>query len=284
MGEGPNRDQEELWSSVPGQKWVLNARVLDAMMAPALDCVLEAAALQAGERVLDIGCGTGASTLAAAERVGPEGRVTGADISPVMLEAARKRAVGARCKNADFVVADAQVHGFEPGAYDAIISRFGVMFFDDPVAAFANMAKALRPGGRVHVVGWSGMERNPWFSLPRQAAVERLGEVAADDPRAPGPMAFAELDYVRGILDSAGLREVTAKEVAVDLTPMGTVLHVAKFAAHLGPAARVLMEKGGTIEDKAAIIDALAEDFQPYATRDGVRVPAVLTLYGARRG
>jgi len=284
MSEGPNREQAEFWSSDSGEKWVRNARVLDAAMAPALERVLEAASLQAGERVLDIGCGTGASTLAAAGQVGPGGRVTGADISPVMLEAARRRADEAGCDTVDFLVADAQTHGFEPGAFDAIISRFGVMFFADPVAAFANMAQALRPGGRMHVICWSGMARNPWFSLPRQAAVDRLGEVAAGDPRAPGPTAFAELDYVRGILESAGLKAVTAEEVEVDLTPMGTVHEVAKFAVHLGPAARVLMEKGGTAEDKAAMVDALAGEFQAYATPEGVRVPAVLTLYGARRG
>ncbi|MEQ8899199.1 MAG: class I SAM-dependent methyltransferase [Roseovarius sp.] len=284
MSKAPNSGQAEFWSSVTGDKWVRNAHVLDAAMAPALDCVLQAAALQPGERVLDIGCGTGASTLAAARRVGPGGHVTGADISPVMLEAARQRAAEAGCDQAGFVAADAQTHAFEAAAYDAMISRFGVMFFDDPVAAFANMAKALRPGGRMHVICWSGLQQNPWFSLPRQVAVDRLGETGPDDPRAPGPMAFAELDYVRGILDSAGLEEISAEEVALDLTPMGTVEEVAKFATHIGPASRVLMEKDGTKEDKAAIIDALAERFQAFATPEGVRVPAVLTLFGARRG
>lgn len=283
MSEGPNRDQAEFWSSESGNKWVENAAVLDAAMAPALDAVLEAAALQPGERVLDIGCGTGASTLAAAAAVGPDGRVTGADISPVMLEGARKRAAEAGCVTVDFVVADAQTHGFEPGAFDAMISRFGVMFFADSVAAFANLATAMRPGGRMHFVCWSGLQENPWFSLPRQVAVDRLGAPEPADPRAPGPMAFAERDFVTGILERAGLAEVHSQEVSVGLTPLGTVEEVAKFAAHVGPASRILKEKDGTAEDARVIVEALSEKMQAFATPDGVRVPATLNLYSAIR-
>lgn len=283
MSEGPNRDQAEFWSSESGNKWVENAAVLDAAMAPALDAVLEAAALQPGERVLDIGCGTGASTLAAAAAVGPDGRVTGADISPVMLEGARKRAAEAGCATVDFVVADAQTHGFEPGAFDAMISRFGVMFFADSVAAFANLATAMRPGGRMHFVCWSGLQENPWFSLPRQVAIDRLGAPEPADPRAPGPMAFAERDYVTGILERAGLAEVSSQEVSVGLTPLGTVEEVAKFAAHVGPASRILKEKDGTAEDARVIVEALSEKMQAFATPDGVRVPATLNLYSAIR-
>ena len=283
MSEGPNRDQAEFWSSESGNKWVENAAVLDAAMAPALDAVLEAAALQQGERVLDIGCGTGASTLAAAAAVGPDGRVTGADISPVMLGGARKRAAEAGCATVDFVVADAQTHGFAPGAFDAMISRFGVMFFADSVAAFANMAKAMRPGGRMHFVCWSGLQENPWFSMPRQVAIDRLGAPEPADPRAPGPMAFAERDFVTGILEQAGLAEVHSQEVSVDLTPLGSVEEVAKFAAHVGPASRILKEKDGTAEDARVIVEALSEKMQAFATPDGVRVPATLNLYSAIR-
>lgn len=116
MSEAPNSGQAAFWSSDAGAKWVHNAAALDATLAPALECVLASAGLRAGERVLDIGCGTGASTLTAAGRVGPEGRVTGADISPVMLEAARRRVAEAACVRADFIEADAQAHAFEPGA------------------------------------------------------------------------------------------------------------------------------------------------------------------------
>lgn len=283
MSDGPNMDQAKFWSSEPGNKWVENAVVLDAAMAPALDCVLDAAGLQPGERVLDIGCGTGASTLAAAGSVGTDGRVTGADISPVMLDGARRRAADAGCDRVEFIEADAQTHGFEPGAFDAMISRFGVMFFADSVAAFANMARAMRPGGRMHFVCWSGLQRNPWFSLPRQVAVDRLGAPEPLDPRAPGPMAFSELDYVTGILESAGLTGVSAREVEVDLTPIGTVKDVAKFAAHVGPASRILKEKGGTADDTRAIVETLTEQMRVYETPEGVRVPAVLNLFAAVR-
>lgn len=283
MSEGPNKDQAEFWSSESGNKWVENAVFLDAAMAPALDCVLDAAALQPGESVLDIGCGTGASTLAAAEAVAPGGRVAGADISPVMLEAARTRAAEAGWETVEFMLADAQTHAFEPGVFDAMISRFGVMFFADSTAAFGNMAQAMRPGGRMHFACWSGLLRNPWFSLPREVAVARLGAPEPADPRAPGPMAFAEPDYVIGILESAGLVEVSAREVEIELTPLGTVEEVAKFAAHVGPASRILKEKGGTAEDTRVIVDALSERMRDYATPEGVRVPAVLNLFSAKR-
>ena len=180
-------------------------------------------------------------------------------------------------------MADAQTHGFAPGAFDAMISRFGVMFFADSVAAFANMAKAMRPGGRMHFVCWSGLQENPWFSMPRQVAIDRLGAPEPADPRAPGPMAFAERDFVTGILEQAGLAEVHSQEVSVDLTPLGSVEEVAKFAAHVGPASRILKEKDGTAEDARVIVEALSEKMQAFATPDGVRVPATLNLYSAIR-
>lgn len=284
MSDGPNRDQAEFWTSESGGKWVENADFLDRTLAPALDCVLEAADLRPGERVLDIGCGTGASMLAAAQAVGPEGRVTGADISPVMLQGARARAAEAGCATVTFLEADAQTHHFGRGAFDAMISRFGVMFFADSVAAFENMGRAMRRGGRMHFVCWSGLGQNPWFALPRQVAIDRLGAPEPADPRAPGPMAFAERDYVTGILESAGLTEVTAREVAVDLTPPGPVEEVARFAAHVGPASRILKERNGTAEDAEAIVEALTGMMRDYATPEGVRVPAVLNLYSAVRG
>jgi hypothetical protein len=145
------------------------------------------------------------------------------------------------------------------------------------------MAKAMRPGGRMHFVCWSGLQENPWFSLPRQVAVDRLGAPEPADPRAPGPMAFAERDYVTGILEQAGLAEVHSQEVSVDLTPLGTVEEVAKFAAHVGPASRILKENDGTAEDARVIVEALSEKMQACATPDGVRVPATLNLYSAIR-
>ncbi|MEQ9258684.1 MAG: class I SAM-dependent methyltransferase [Roseovarius sp.] len=282
MSATPNRDQAEYWASAPGEKWVKHQEKLDALLAPVLARLLEEARLAPGERVLDIGCGTGASTLAAAEQVGRQGAVLGADISPPMLTRAKARAEAAGIGQASFLEADVQAHPFEPASFDATISRFGVMFFADPVAAFANVATALREGGRVAFMAWAGLKENPWFSVPRAAAIERLGAPPPGDPRAPGPMAFAEADYAVGLLEAAGLKDVSATPVSLDLTPTGTLDEVAKFSAYLGPAVRILQEMGGTKEDAAAIAQAVRVEFEPYRTETGLRVPAVLNLLTAR--
>lgn len=282
MTGAPNRDQAEFWSSEPGAKWVENAVILDAMFAPVLRRLLDAARLPRGARVLDIGCGTGASSLEAARAVGPEGHVTGADISPLMLARARERAAQAGLSNTAFISADAQTHPFAPATFDAMISRFGMMFFADPVAGFASIARALKPGAAMTFIAWGPLAANPWFAVPRAAAVERLGPPAPADPRAPGPMAFAEPEYVVDLLTQAGLAEAAAEEVTVMLTPAGTLAEVAAFATEVGPASRILREKEGTAEDARAIGAEVRRRLEPFVTGDGLHVPAALNLFTAK--
>lgn len=282
MTGAPNQSQAEFWSSAPGAAWVENAATLDTMMAPVLRRLLDEARLPEGARVLDIGCGTGASSLEAARAVGPAGHVTGADISPVMLARARERAAQEGLSNTAFVEADAQTHSFAPDGFEAMISRFGMMFFADPVAAFANIARALRPGARLSFIAWGPVTGNPWFAVPRAAAVERLGAPAPADPRAPGPMAFSDADYVTDMLTRAGLADAAAQVVSVTLTPPGTLRDAAGFATQVGPASRILREKEGTEEDARAIEAAVHRGMEPFVTADGLHVPAVLNLFTAR--
>ena len=251
------------------------------MMQPVLDRLLTEAALAPGARVLDIGCGTGASTIAAAKIVGPEGHVTGADISGIMLDLARNRTRSAGIANARFLEGDAQTYDFGDAAYDTIMSRFGVMFFGDPVAAFANIRKALKPGGTMVFLAWAGLSANPWFAVPRQAAIDVLGAPEPSDPRAPGPMAFQEQDYVAGILRDAGWHNVTIEEIGLDLTPPGTVANVAGFATHLGPASRIIDDLGGTDVDTQKVKALVAARLADFASGDVVRVPARLNLVRA---
>lgn len=276
-----NADQAEYWNSASGQTWATHQDRLDTLLAGALEAVLERAAPQPGEHVLDIGCGTGASSLALSELVGADGHVTALDISEPLLDLARARAKG--CRNLDFVLGDAQVHPFDAESADLVISRFGVMFFDDPVAAFANLLSATRHGGRLAMICWQGAPENPWFMVPMQAAMDRLGKPEPMDPHAPGPMAFKDIDRVTGILSDAGWTAAHGERVEVDLIPPYPLDEAAGFAATLGPATRLLREKGGGEEDAAAIRAATAAVFAPYQDDTGLRLPGRLIVYTAKR-
>jgi len=275
----PNQAQAEFWSEGGGRKWVEFQDVLDATLAPALNLLMEGAALRPGQSVLDIGCGAGASSLAAAEAVGSEGQVTGVDISAPLLQKAARRA--ASLPNVSFARGDAQTCAF-PARHDALISRFDVMFFGDPAAAFANMARALRSSGQITFVCWAGLDMNPWFLIPAQIAARHLG--APDKPalHAPGPMAFADVEYTFAMLERAGLRGVTITPHQVILTPPGDAAQVAAMAIRIGPAAsRIAAVEAGKPEIariQADITRALA----PFQTAQGVRIPAALHLCQAR--
>lgn len=279
----PNRDQVEFWNSASGRKWVDHQGWMDETLGGVLDCLLESAALRSGEVVLDVGCGTGATTLAAAVAVGPEGRAEGVDISTAMVDRARARAAEAGIGNVAFRLCDAQTHAFAEASYDVVVSRFGMMFFDSPVAAFANIARALAPGGRMTFLAWAGIGGNPWFALPRQAAIDRLGVPAPTDPSAPGPLAFQDRGRVAALMAEAGLAWVSAEEITVELAPPGSVEEVARLATLVGPAARILRERGGSEDDARAIEAAVARAIQPFAGPGGLRIPATLNSFSARR-
>ncbi len=280
MSETPNVGEAEYWRSA--QQWVDCQDVLDALLQPVLDLLLSEAALQPGEQVLDIGCGTGASTMAAARIVDAAGHVTGADISAIMLERARTRARAARLENLSFVEADAQHHPFDRATCDAIISRFGVMFFEDPVTAFRNIRQAAIPKGRLVFLCWASLPKNSWFAVPRQAAVDVLGTVPPPEPRAPGPMAFEDRDYVTDILRDAGWGDVAVTESSLILTPKGSVAEVASFATRLGPASRIIKDLQGSEADTARIENMMSKKLEPFVTGTQVRVPALLNLVHAR--
>lgn len=281
MAETSDTDQSEYWRSA--QQWVEEQEVLDSLMQPVLNRLLAEARLTSGARVLDIGCGTGASTIAAAQLVGTAGHVTGADISGIMLDLARRRTREAGLDNVSYLEGDAQTHPLGEATHDIVMSRFGVMFFGDPVAAFANIRKALKPGGTMVFLAWAGLSGNPWFAVPRQAAIDVLGAPAPADPRAPGPMAFQEQDYVAGILHDAGWEGVEIAEVAVDLTPPGSIADVAAFATRLGPASRIIADLEGSEADTQKIEALVAARMADFASGEALHVPARLNLVRAKR-
>jgi hypothetical protein len=156
------------------------------------------------------------------------------------------------------------------------------MFFADPVAAFRNIARALAPGGRLVFVAWAGPEHNPWFTIPQRAAVARLGPVEPTPPEAPGPMAFRDAARVTGLLEAAGLRDARAEAIDLGLANPGGLDAVMSLVGSIGALPRVLREKGGTPEDRAAILADVRATLARYATPEGIRLPARVIVYSAR--
>ena len=280
MGQS-NADQNEFWNSEPGQNWVRFQADLDAISREVGNLLLEACEPREGEAALDVGCGAGATTLALARALAPSGRVHGVDISSPLLARASASRDELGIGNVTFERADAQDHAFPPAAFDLVASRFGMMFFADPVAAFRNLRSALRPGGRIAFVAWAGPEDNPWFAWPHRIATARRGAVAATPPDAPGPMAFQDIERVRGILADAGFSRCDGRAVAVDLHHPGGLEAIEKLVTVVGPVARVLREKDGTEEDKAAIAAEVAARFAQFRSSDGIRIPARVNVFTA---
>lgn len=266
-----NDDQIAHWNSQSGQNWADDADKLDAMMADVAAGGLAAASPRTGETALDIGCGTGATALALADAVGPEGRVTGVDVSAPMLAVARARA-GARA-NVRFVEADAAAHSFAPQSVDLVFSKFGVMFFNDPVAAFANIRKAVKPDGRLAFVCWAALKDNPFATLPMGAALKHLPPQPPADPFAPGPFAFADADRTRRLLETAGFVAPKVAAFETTLRVGATPASAANEAGRVGMASRLLANQPEELKQK--VIADLEELYRPFDTPRGVVLPAL---------
>jgi SAM-dependent methyltransferase len=201
-----NANQIADWNGRSGEYWVANQARLDAMLAVFGQAAIEAAAPATGEGVLDVGCGTGASSLELATRVGAGGHVLGVDISEPLID--RARALAPQDTPTLFQVADASSAELPEGAFDILFSRFGVMFFDDPTGAFAHMRRALKPGGRVAFVCWRGLAENDWVRLPMGAIRGIVPPPAPPGPEAPGPFSFGDRERVARILTAAGFTDI----------------------------------------------------------------------------
>jgi SAM-dependent methyltransferase len=233
----------EEWIGPVGEEWARRGAALERLLGPAGAAGLRALAPGAGERILDLGCGGGASTAALADAVGPEGRVTGIDVSPDLLAVARARLAGRG--NVELIEADAGRHPFAPSAEDALFSRFGAMFFDDPPAAFANLRRALKPDARAVFVAWREPARNQWAAVPMTFVQEGLGGAVATG--GPGPFAWADPAVYRPLLQGAGFREVreTTHEFMAEIADgddPDPVARAAAFMTRVGPLARRLRE------------------------------------------
>jgi SAM-dependent methyltransferase len=238
-GEQPNAAMIDFWNEAGGKVWAAEHERLDRQIRALGEAGLKALSPRAGETVLDIGCGTGVTSLAIAAAVGPSGQVVGVDVSRPMLAIAE--AAGARVPQLRFIEADAQTHGFDAGAFDAAFSRFGVMFFADPQAAFANIRRALKPCGRLLFVCWQSLKLNDWMRIPLEAALPLLPPQPAPDPLAPGPFAFADAARVRTILESAGFSGV---DILPHVQPIGgnSLAATLELTLKVGPLGAILRE------------------------------------------
>ena len=279
---GPNAGQIAYWNNKAGPRWVATQERMDALLAPLMHAGLDRARPAAGERVVDIGCGCGATLLELAGRVGPNGSVLGVDISAPMLARARERVDAGSLANVRLTQSDAATHGFAPGSFDLAFSRFGVMFFDQPIGAFANIRAALAPTGRLAFVCWAPPRDNPWFTVPLTAVRPHLPPQPETDPDAPGPFAFADPDRVRGILAASGYStiDIARHDTAMRICGPGEIEAAARFAAENGPVGRALAGAGP--EARAAAEQAIVAEFRRIEGPGGIELRGSVWLVAAR--
>jgi SAM-dependent methyltransferase len=272
----PDGGQTKLWNGPSGRAWVEEQELLDAMFQPMEDLLVEAVSAGAGRRVLDVGCGTGSTTLAVARRLGAQGRCTGIDISEPMLAAARARSEREGIP-ADFIRADAQTHAFEPASFDMIISRFGVMFFDDPVQAFANLRRASKEGATLRFIAWRSPSENPFMTTAERAAAPLLPNLPARRTDGPGQFAFADERRVRGILEESGW-------AGIDIQPLDVACtfpekELVRYLTRLGPVGQILHEVDERTRNQ--VIETVRAAFEPYVHGAEVRYTAACWSVGA---
>ena len=272
FGHYENAEQIAFWNGAGGERWVARRAELDAMLAPVQAALLERAAIQPGERVLDIGCGCGATLIAAAEQAGPGGTVLGLDVSAAMLTCAHELAPADA--PVSFVQGDAMVHHFKAASADLVLSRLGVMYFADPVRAILNIRNALRSEGRVAFACWGELRDNPWALEPLQAAYDHVPKLPGLQPHAPDDFAFGSAEWVEKVLTDAGLRRIRLErcDVGLDLAAGDGLDSAVQTALAVGPAGRAIA--GQSPDATEAAIVAVRKALARYVRGQSVSVPS----------
>ena len=278
-GANDNGRQIAYWNDIAGPKWIRVREAMEARLGAIETLLLDRASPRSGEAVLEIGCGTGTTTARLAELVGERGRVSAIDVSRPMLAAARARLAGR--PNVTLIEADAAAADFGR-SFDLIVSRFGVMFFENPVAAFAHLHAALRPRGRLCCVAWAPLDANPHWAIPLAIATGRLGAGKPRRAHAPGPLAFDDPAYVEDILRQAGFAAISV--TAEPATILGRSLDdEAEVAAFMGPAGALLDEKAADAATRAELRAAFRAALPGYADPNAC-LRATVHVIAARRG
>ncbi|WP_315703447.1 MULTISPECIES: class I SAM-dependent methyltransferase [unclassified Bradyrhizobium] len=279
-GHERNADQIAYWNGPGGQRWSDRQAAQDILLAPVSQILIERIQAKPGDRILDIGCGCGGLAIALAKQVVPDGLVLGIDISAPMLARAQEAAPAGL--PVQFELADATVYPFAPESFDLLVSRFGVMFFAEPVVSFANLRRALKPSGRMVFACWREPKQNPWMMAPLQAVyrhVPKMPEVAPEDP---GPFAFASEERVRRILGEAGFADVTMEACPLSLdVAIGQGLDAAvQSALEIGPASRALQGQPDDLREAAR--QSVRETLAPHLRGASVMLPGSIWLVTAR--
>ncbi|MGA7995803.1 MAG: methyltransferase domain-containing protein [Bradyrhizobium sp.] len=280
VGHDLNADQIAYWNGPGGQRWADRQQSQDILLAPVADLLIERARPVAGERIVDVGCGSGAVSIALAHKAGPGGHVQGIDISGPML--VRARQVAPAGLPVEFVLADATVYPFAPGSFDLLASRFGVMFFAEPARSFANLRRGMKPSGRLAFACWREPRENPFFMAPLQAVYKHVPKMPPQGPEDPGPFAFASEARVQRILGEAGFTGVAMEPCNLSLdVAIGRGLDAAvQGALEIGPAARALAEQSPEVV--AAATSSIREALAPLVRGQTVPLAAAIWIVTAK--
>jgi SAM-dependent methyltransferase len=270
------------WNTVAGPRWVASPGFRERRNQESLALLLDCLRLRGGERVLEIGCGTGAVTLPLARAVGERGRVVAVDIAQPMLEAARRSIGESGLHNVELRSGDAQVMALEPAAFDVATSRMGVMFFADPVAAFRNIGSAIKPGGRLVFACWAPIAENRHWLISYDVAVRHLGPPAPASAHEAGPLAFGDPDYVRRVLSASGFAAI-AVERAHPTIVCGSAEEESRQALMMGPTARLIEAKKPDEKIRQMIAKEITDAFAAEAAAGPIRLPATIFLVTAQR-
>tara|TARA_B100001057_G_scaffold265168_1_gene265395 strand:- start:170 stop:1021 length:852 start_codon:yes stop_codon:yes gene_type:complete len=263
-----NQEQKEFWNEKKGEIWVSLESKIDKMLGPLGDQAIKILKPKVGEKILDIGCGTGSTSQTLSKLVGESGIITGIDISKPILNFAQKQKENKKIKNINFIQADAQNHQFSDLNFDAVFSRFGIMFFEDPISAFKNIKKSLSCNGRLTFVCWSKREDNDWINLSSNVARQFLELPPKANPKEPGPFAFEDYFYIEEILIKSGWKNIKIKEYKQNIVIGKTLDYAADFLSRMGPMS-VPFENANE-QTKEKVISALKECYSQYFTAKGV--------------
>ncbi|KJS24141.1 MAG: SAM-dependent methyltransferase [Hyphomonadaceae bacterium BRH_c29] len=271
MSETPpaNAEQAEQWNGPGARSWIQAQTLLDQTFLNFEKMLVEAVKAAGASTVLDIGCGTGATTRAIARQLGPDGRALGLDISAPMIARATELAK-TEGSAALFAAGDAQTQAFEPGSFDMITSRFGVMFFSDPVAAFSNLRGALRPDGQLAMVSWRSAAENPFMTVAERAAAPLLPDLPPRRSGSTGQFAFADQTRIQGILDDSGWRG--GRNEAIDVTCTFPADALDTYLSLMGPVGQMLAQQDDDL--KRRVVDAIRTSFETYLVGSNIAFTA----------